>query len=456
MKANLAQFADKVMDLLVDTVCAVDEAGRCAYLSASCEALLGYKPEELIGKPIIDFVHPDDREKTLAAAARVMQGKPHAHFENRYIRKDGHIVEIMWSARWSEKERLRLAVGRDVTALKRAARRQEAIYKISQASQSSKGLPALFSNVHEFIGSLLPVDRFYVAQYFATHHGRLAFPYFFDGRERNQAPQPLRAQTLIARVLLEGKAVLANSTGSQCPVTAQDTGRSDYDWIGVPLSSSAGITGAIVIQVRDGDFSYCEEDLDLMQFVGTQISSAIERKRQEARLHHMAHHDALTNLPNRALFNDRMRVALSGARRSGERLVLFYLDLCDFKMVNDSLGHAAGDEVLREVARRLKGCIRESDTVCRIGGDEFTVLVNGVKNDSTVNVIARKVQAAVAAPVELEGRKFSLNVDVGMATFPDDGDTAEELLHHADTNMYSAKRKRATKAPCYEDVVYGS
>ena len=117
--------------------------------------------------------------------------------------------------------------------------------------------------------------------------------------------------------------------------------------------------GALVVQVTSGSFGYCEEDLDLLQFVATQVGSAIDRKRQDARLHYMAHHDPLTNLPNRALFRDRLRVALKQAKRSGEQLVLLYLDLSNFKLVNDSLGHAVGDDALREIARRIKSCVRE-------------------------------------------------------------------------------------------------
>src|SRR6056297_756892 len=111
---------DKIMDLLIDTVCVVDEHGYFVYLSASCERLLGYQPEELIGRNMIGLVHPEDRQRTLANVDEVMGGNPNFHFENRYIRKDGRIIHVMWSARWLEKERLRVAVARDVTKVRRS------------------------------------------------------------------------------------------------------------------------------------------------------------------------------------------------------------------------------------------------------------------------------------------------------------------------------------------------
>lgn len=138
MPVTIHHIADKVLDLLLDTVCVVDDQGRFAFLSASCENLLGYTQEELLGRRMIDLVLPVDRERTLKAAGRVMEGRSHIHFENRYVRKDGRVVDIMWSARWSETERMRFAVARDITELKHAERKQRALYEISKAPMMLK------------------------------------------------------------------------------------------------------------------------------------------------------------------------------------------------------------------------------------------------------------------------------------------------------------------------------
>ena len=179
---------DKVIDLLLDMVCVVDAEGRYVFVSAACEHLLGYTQTELIGTNMLDLVHPDDRERTVAAAANVMDGQSHTHFENRYVHKDGRIVHIMWSARWLESDRVRLAVARDVTDLKHAAGIQSAIYRISEAAHAAEGLLDLYEQIHHVIGDLLPADNFFVALY-DDSNDTLSFPYFVDER-RHIRDQP--------------------------------------------------------------------------------------------------------------------------------------------------------------------------------------------------------------------------------------------------------------------------
>lgn len=435
-------ITDKIMDLLVDTIFAVDPEGTYVFASAGCERLLGYKPEELLGRNMLEFMHPADRERTLANVGEVMAGTQQTDFENRYIRKDGRIVDIMWSARWSESEGVRVAVARDVTELRRSTRRQEAMYRISEAAQSAHDLTMLLRHVHEFVGRLLAGKRFYVALYDPAEN-ILSFPYYFDGRERRQQKITLNQDTLVARVIRERRALIANTSKSACGVTEPSSGNREADWIGAPLMSRSGLRGAVVMQLGAVDFGYTETDLEMLQFVSVQIASAIERKSQEEKLLHMAHHDPLTNLPNRILFHDRVDVALCRAKRHRQRVALLYLDLCDFKVVNDELGHAAGDQVLLEIACRLESVLRESDTVSRIGGDEFTVLVNDLHGNGDVDAIAGKLRAAVAAPLEVKGRTLELSVDIGAAVYPECGEDGETLLHYADVDMYQSKHSRS-------------
>lgn len=439
MNRDSGPITDKITDLLVDMICAVDAQGNYVFVNAASENLLGYAPEEMLGRNMLEFMHPDDRERTLANVRRVMGGEPHSDFQNRYIRRDGRVVDIMWSARWSAEDGLRLAVGRDVTALRRAARRQEAMYRISEAAQSTRDLPDLLREVHRFVGNLLPAERFLVALTEADGY-RVRFPFFFDGEEKVQPSLVLKDEMLLTKVVRSGRGVIANSTGSACEATGSSSGGAVRDWIGAPMISPGGLTGVVAIQRNAVEFGYSEEDLELLQFVATQIASALERKDHEARLRHMAHHDPLTNLPNRILFNDRLEVALCRARREREQLALLYLDLRDFKDVNDELGHAAGDDVLRETARRLKEALRESDTVARIGGDEFTALVSNIRGAGDVERIAAKLHEAVSAPLRLGDATRLLTVDIGAAIYPEHGESADELLRNADADMYHTKR----------------
>ena len=213
------------------------------------------------------------------------------------------------------------------------------------------------------------------------------------------------------------------------------------DWLGVPLISHKGVIGALVVRTCSSLVRYTKEDKDLLQFISTQVATAIERKQVETRLRHMAGHDALTDLPNRTLFNDQCDTALKRAHRHGDHLALMFLDLDEFKNVNDTLGHEFGDRLLREVARRLSRCVRESDLVGRMGGDEFTVLLTDIHEPDFVNSIVGKIRAAVSAPMEFGGRTMEVSVSIGVAVYPEHGHDREQLFRHADASMYAAKKR---------------
>ena len=172
---------------------------------------------------------------------------------------------------------------------------------------------------------------------------------------------------------------------------------------------------------------------------------AIERQRAEQRIRHMAHHDELTGLPNRALLNDRLAQALVQARRGSRPLGLLFLDLDGFKDVNDSLGHGTGDRLLKSVADRLGSLVRAGDTVARLGGDEFVVMLESLaRADDAVNV-GRVIAQALARPHLVDGHALHVTASIGIATFPDDGDDADTLLSHADAAMYRAKAAAARR-----------
>ncbi|MFH1043618.1 MAG: diguanylate cyclase [Pseudomonadota bacterium] len=167
-----------------------------------------------------------------------------------------------------------------------------------------------------------------------------------------------------------------------------------------------------------------------------------EHKLTEERIQRMAHHDSLTGLPNRLLFNDRLEQAISLAKRDSRQFALLYLDLDKFKRVNDTLGHTAGDELLQAVAARIRRQVRESDTVARVGGDEFSVILPDVARREKAETVARKIIAALAAPFQLGSQKQSVDIgtSIGIAVYPADGRDADALIKAADAAMYSAKQ----------------
>jgi diguanylate cyclase (GGDEF)-like protein len=177
---------------------------------------------------------------------------------------------------------------------------------------------------------------------------------------------------------------------------------------------------------------------------------AIERKRMEERLHHMATHDALTGLPNRSLFNDRLihAIELSRRLRSGRNekweLAVMLLDLDNFKSANDMYGHPQGDLLLQAVTEKLRKCVRASDTVARMGGDEFTLIFENVSGTDDAGFLVKKVLAAFDQPFEFGGHEMQVTASIGISLYPRDGQDAQTLLAHADIAMYRAKRSRNT------------
>lgn len=431
-----------ITDLLPDAVCVVDTEGRYLHASAAFERIFGYTPAEIIGKSMIELVHPDDRKRTLLAAGDVMRGEPLLNFQNRYVRKDGQIVHVMWSACWSEADQARIAVARDITELKRAETIQAALYAVSEAAFTTRDLMALFQQIHRIVGELLPARNFFVALRNAQHD-RLDYPYFVDEHDGAPESQAMDSDALSVEVVRTGKALLL--TSDQCRELREDgrhlIGHQALNWLGVPLRAQRGVIGALVVQTYADDVRYTEHDKTLLQFVSIQVASAIERKQAELRLQHVAQHDPLTDLPNRELFHDRLDVAIARARREDEPLALLYIDLDRFKRVNDNYGHDAGDMLLREVATRLRQCVRESDTVGRFGGDEFAVLLGNLRLPGDATTVATKIRLALRHPYAIGHHRLEVTASIGIAFLSSHGEDREQLIRSADDAMYLAKRQ---------------
>ncbi len=176
-----------------------------------------------------------------------------------------------------------------------------------------------------------------------------------------------------------------------------------------------------------------------IEYLSTIMRDISERKHFEAELRHQTNHDRLTDLPNRFFLVDRFTSALEYAKRHGEYVAVLFLDLDNFKRINDNLGHAAGDSLLQQVAQRLKGCFRSNDTVARHGGDEFTIVANDIKNSEDVLRLLQKLHTAFERPVIIRSQNIYITFSIGIALYPHDGDQIEDLLNHADVAMYRAK-----------------
>ncbi|WP_454843179.1 diguanylate cyclase domain-containing protein [Rahnella aceris] len=437
--APLASF----IDLMMDAVFAVDAHANIVFASASCERIFGYTPKEMIGKNMFDMMLPEDREITRNSVVGIMSGNPQFHFENRYIHKNGQVVNIMWTARWSPADQLRIGVARDITERKRSELLQSALYSISEAAHTAEDLLKLFQRIHEIVGTLLPVDNFSVTLY-DDETGKLSFPYHVDQFLPRPDPFTLIPGTFYAEIIHTGLPLLLTpeTMVARMEELRVSFGMNPFCWLGVPLKSHKGTIGVLMVKSYPGGVCYNEQDQELLQFVSTQIATVIERQQMQARLQYMAQYDPLTDLPNWGFLHDRLKVALSTARREQGQLSLLYIDLDKFKQVNDTLGHGIGDLLLQGAAARLKLCVRESDTVARVGGDEFVVLLQGVSLPASARV-AEKIRDAFNPPFTLEGHSLTITPSIGIALYPEHGNDERQLLEYADNAMYLAKNGKA-------------
>jgi diguanylate cyclase (GGDEF)-like protein/PAS domain S-box-containing protein len=207
-----------------------------------------------------------------------------------------------------------------------------------------------------------------------------------------------------------------------------------------------------IIEVRvprpDGDRFYVTTAKPVLDDSGKAVSviciskDITDRKRMEEQLARMSQHDPLTNLPNRALFSDRLQQAIADASRNQTRLAVFFVDLDNFKSVNDSLGHSVGDLLLQAAAQRLQACVRKSDTVARMGGDEFVVVMPGIEDAHFALALAEKIRQALCEPFDLNGRPcIIVSSSIGVAIYPEHGTDEFELARNADNAMYQAKAR---------------
>ena len=259
---SLSQF----VDLLLDAICVVDKTGHFEFVSAGAERIFGYTPDEMIGMQMLDLVYPEDRERTIAAANDIMADSFKLDFENRYVRKDGTLVDILWSARWSEDRQQRIAVARDITKSKAAERRQAALYEISEAVHVAEDLLALYRRIHQIMAKLLPTDNFAIALY-DPDLNELDFPYRVLAGEQYQA-QSASFDLFTEQVIQSEESLLLCPVAmSASQVENKLSANQSISWLGVPLTLQKGIIGALIMHSTPDSRAYTQQDRELVEFV---------------------------------------------------------------------------------------------------------------------------------------------------------------------------------------------
>ena len=397
------------MDMCGDAIYLVDRATMrfvdvnhtaCTRMGYSREELLQRGPQDLLGASREEIERAYD--KVIAAGANGITSESSART------KDGRasVTELHRRALHLEKGWLIVSIARDITERKRA----------EQALRESEAeLRLLTENVPAMILYFDPrMNCVFANQYYAD---------FFGLTVTDLVGKPLRE--IIGDTVFPDLEAHFRKALEGAPVAYQRE-----------------------VRLKSGEQRYIEVKLvprvaDQRQILGcySMVIDITEQKQTEGRIRYLATHDSLTGLPNRLLFNDRLGQAISLAKRDACQFALLYLDLDGFKPVNDTLGHSVGDQVLNAVAERLRNQVRESDTVARIGGDEFTVILRDISSPQDVAAVSQKIIAAFAAPFCLGtvSEEIKIGASIGIAVYPGDAQDHEALIGRADAAMYNAK-----------------
>lgn len=385
-----------------------------------CE-ILGYPREELIKKSWVDLTHPDDVEKDIAAFEQVMKGESEGYALNkRFIRKDQSVVITNMNVKCVRRNDgtvdYFVAMIRDITEQER--RKNETLAAQNQLQATLDAIPDL----------LFELDLEGACH--AYHSARTDLPAIPVEKMLGKKISDVLPETAVEIILsaLREAREKGLSAGKQLEL---DLAQGKL-WFELSVSrkhAGPGMEPRFIVLARD----------------------ITERKAAEQRIMNLAHYDALTGLPNRVLLADRMKVAIQHAARQSRRLAVLFVDLDRFKPINDSLGHDIGDKLLKAVAARMQGSVRVVDTVSRVGGDEFVVLLSEVEIPDDAARVAEKLISGLSQPYRIDEHELLLTASIGICIYPDNGSQPSILLRNADASMYSAKQGGRNRYQFYSD-----
>ncbi len=409
----------RVLDTLVHNLdgmayrCLLDERWRMMFVSQGCLALTGYSPGELVEDRSVgweDITHPEDRQRVRDCITGAERSGQRFAVEYRILTRDGRHKWVLERGIAVSDERGETVIEgfmSDITA------QRETLEALQQAELRYRNI---FEHASEGIFQTTPDGRYLAA------NPALARIYGYPSPEALMAGLDDIGRQLYVRGSQRERFRQLMAQQGEVLNFESEVYRADGSRIWISENAHA---------VRDAQGR-------LLYYEGT-VQDISERRHYQEQLERQANHDMLTGLPNRILLADRIEQGIGRAARLGYYLGVVFIDLDNFKFINDSLGHSAGDELLKEVASRLRQCVRNSDTVARLGGDEFVLLLGDHYRVQSVIHQLRRVLAEIARPLKLSGREYQVSASLGVALYPQDGEDADSLLKHADIAMYAAK-----------------
>ncbi|MBV1911354.1 MAG: EAL domain-containing protein [Kangiellaceae bacterium] len=349
------------------------------------------------------------------------------------------------------------------SAIRNAKNLSDTLLLISELSYLSKTIEEFYSGLYEIIEKQVEAHSFFVVLY-NTEKNDYSCPFLFDRDKGGEFDAKIdhrkMSNTLVAEVIKTQKPKIANF--SELEKRRQNgkinsTTQSVHSWLAAPFKIDYKTQGAIALQSYDPEIVFNNEDKEFLTFTAQHISSSIDKKLKEQQLQHQALHDTVTGLTNRSLFLDRLEHAfLRASRTEKPDMAVLFIDFDNFKAINDNFGHQAGDDILKESAVRMQQQLRGSDTLARIGGDEFAILLEDLEDDSTAQHISQRILNTSEIPIRSGTNTIIAPVTIGISLLDKNVTHFEDLLRNADHAMYHAKKKGKSNIQLYEESLHQS
>ena len=408
---NEGEMARMLLQVAGDGIYVLDHEGRLTLSNDALCHMLGYSSDEMRSMDVARWNEKWTHHKVKAKIAELLIARQGIVFETHFCHRDGHLLDVEVNA---------VSVNIGDKAMLYASVRDISQRRASEAAQRLAA--TVFHTVDEAVmvinlqGRILTVNPAFtgITGYSAEE-------------VMDKSPHMLTAEAQERDMFNPGRDLL-----DELWKTISLSGKWQGEMEQRRKNGAYYLASLSIKRVHDG---YGQPSHYVAAF-----SDISARKASEEHLSYLAHYDGLTELPNRILFGDRLQQALTQSRRERTRLALVYLDLDSFKPINDTYGHNTGDLLLKEVARRMQECKRESDTVSRMGGDEFIMLLPSIEKEQDAIVVAEKILLALNQPFALDGHVLQLSASIGIAIYPEHGSEEKQLVKNADIAMYHAKK----------------
>ena len=414
----------------------------------SREQILGEPLTKLIAKPYSSIIQKYAKNKILSEKLNSLNNNIEIHGIKQ--NNENFPISLNFIENKIEKEIYYTVAITDLSNTVRNKEIQNCILKISNSVRVSTNIKELYKDIFKNLSVLIPTKDFTIS---LIINDKSIEEYNYTSRKKVKYSKKNIKGNIIEPIIKDRMSLIYSK--EEVDYLKDDnklnkTIKTPNSYIGSPLIIANEIIGAVSIKSFDKNTIYNEEQLTILKFISDQIAMAIDKVKSVEEMHYLAYYNKMTKLPNRTLFNDRAEIAFKNAARNNEKYIVLFLDLDEFKLINDTMGHNAGDQLLKTVSKRIVKSVREGDTISHWGGDEFTIL-SKIKNIDDNKYLCERILSNIKEKIIINRKKINCTVSIGGAIYPIDGNSIDDLVQKADMAMYVSKTQGKDKYTLYND-----